>query len=187
MSRFWERNCGEEDDDSNNNNNNNTKRRRGEKRRGENRRVARDSYQSAYPRILNPGGEQPIRGSGLAGRRDSTAPERYIFKTIPLLPELHLGSSLSLFLSLGFRGEARESRNSRIADGDATRSRRMNALRVQIYYREMISKITLYLLPRTMMERKREEEIYICIYNVHDATGTENFRIESNRVCNCQR
>lgn len=63
----------------------------------------------------------------------------------------------------------------------------MNALRVQIYYREMISKITLYLLPRTMMERKREEEIYICIYNVHDATGIENFRIESNRVCNCQR
>lgn len=102
MSRFWERNSGGNSGGTRSRATTTT-RSGGEARSGvENQRVARDPYQSAYPRILDPGGEQPIRGPGLAGRRDSTAPERYIFKTIP--PELHLGSSLatSLFLSLCF-------------------------------------------------------------------------------------
>lgn len=127
--------------------------------------MARDPYQSAYPRILDPGGEQPIRGPGLAGRRDSTAPERYIFKTIPpRAPSWIISRYLSLSLPL-LLGQPRESRNSRIAE--MPRSRRMNALRVQIYYGEVISKIALYLLPRTMRKRERGADLYLRICNAH--------------------
>lgn len=37
----------------------------------------------------------------------------------------------------------------------------MNALRVQIYYGEVISKIALYLLPRTMRKRERSRFIFV--------------------------
>lgn len=173
MSRFWERNSGGNSrGDKKQSNNNNTKRRRGEKRRGESESGSRSlpirvsSYPGSWRRATD-SRPWPRR----AARFDSPR-AIYIQNDPPRAPSWIISRYLSLSLPL-LLGQPRESRNSRIAE--MPRSRRMNALRVQIYYGEVISKIALYLLPRTMRKRERGADLYLRIYNAH---RYRYFRIE---------
>lgn len=173
MSRFWERNSGGNSrGDKKQSNNNNTKRRRGEKRRGESESGSRSlpirvsSYPGSWRRATD-SRPWPRR----AARFDSPR-AIYIQNDPPRAPSWIISRYLSLFLPL-LLGQPRESRNSRIAE--MPRSRRMNALRVQIYYGEVISKIALYLLPRTMRKGERGADLYLRICNAH---RYRYFRIE---------
>lgn len=172
MSRFWERNSGGNSrGDKKQSNNNNTKRRRGEKRRGESESGSRSlpirvsSYPGSWRRATD-SRPWPRR----AARFDSPR-AIYIQNDPPRAPSWIISRCLSLSLPL-LLGQPRESRNSRIAE--MPRSRRMNALRVQIYYGEVISKIALYLLPRTMRKRERSRFIFV----TH--TGIDIFEPSSN-------
>lgn len=172
MSRFWERNSGgNSGGDKKQSNNNNTKRRRGEKRRGESESGSRSlpirvsSYPGSWRRATD-SRPWPRR----AARFDSPR-AIYIQNDPPRAPSWIISRCLSLSLPL-LLGQPRESRNSRIAE--MPRSRRMNALRVQIYYGEVISKIALYLLPRTMRKRERSRFIFV----TH--TGIDIFESSSN-------